>query len=78
MSGGIRASFRKAVTFIPARPRGQSGFIRVGLTMPSKLMGPHQQTLAGEDVRGVFVGVWAEDGTEFQARQAGLAKINNR
>lgn len=41
-------------------------------------MEPHQQTPAGEDVRGVFVGVWAEDGMEFQARQAGLAKINNR
>ena len=46
--------------------------------MHSRLIEPHQPTLAGEDVRGVLVGVWAEDGLEFQARQAGLAEINNR
>ena len=49
-----------------------------GLTTHSRLTKLHQQTVAGEDVQGVFAGVWAEDRMESSAREATLAKINNR
>lgn len=35
-----------------------------GLMTHSRLMELHQQTVAGEDVQDVFVGVWVEDRME--------------
>lgn len=35
-----------------------------GLTMHSRLMELHQQTVVGEDVQDVFAGVWVEDRME--------------
>lgn len=75
LSGGVRVSFRKVVTFQPEKD-GPALLDTTGWTMPFRLMGQPQPTLAGEAVHKVFVGVWEAGRREVQATEASLAKIN--